>query len=123
MKTLRSNTTTQYEPHKVTEAVNLHFRKEENGNNVTVYGYIMKNGNEIGVISYDQVRNSLSTTIKQYADMTMEEVKAVYAAAPDCIDEILNGLRPTPMEPDPNPVQKEEHADVREENVQSEVNK
>lgn len=90
MEKKAENSTTNYAPEKVTEAVEIHFTKVVSGGNTTISGTIKKGSADSGSVSYETNGNYLITQLKPYDGLTAEEVTAVYAAVPGCIDEMLN---------------------------------
>ena len=79
MEKKAENSTTNYAPEKVTEAVEIHFTKIVSGGNTTISGTIKKGSADAGTVQ-----------LKPYNALTADEVTAVYAAVPGCITEMLN---------------------------------
>lgn len=90
MEKKAENSTTNYAPEKVTEAVELHFTKIVSGGNTTISGTIRKGSADVGSVSFETTGNYLITSIKPYTGLTDGEVVAVYNAVPGCITEMLN---------------------------------
>ena len=90
MEKKAQNSTTNYAPEKVSEAVEIHFTKIVSGGNTAISGSIRKEGTEAGTVSYEAAGNYLITSLKPYSTLEPEEVKAAYDAIPDCIAEMLN---------------------------------
>lgn len=90
MEKKAENSTTNYAPEKVTEAVEIHFTKIVSGGNTTVSGTIKKESADVGSVSFETTGNYLITQLKPYNSLTGEEVQSVYTAVPGCIAEMLN---------------------------------
>ncbi len=90
MEKKAENSTTNYAPEKVSEAVEIHFTKIVSGGNTTVSGTIRKDGSDVGSVSFETAGNYLITSLKPYGGLTGEEVTAVYSAVPGCITEMLD---------------------------------
>ena len=87
---MRSNTTTVYEPIVISDMTSISFRKENAMSDLSVFGYIYKNGAEIGLVSYKQSSDFLGTNIKKMSELTKEEINIIYQKVPVCIADILN---------------------------------
>lgn len=90
MEKKSQNSTTNYAPEKVTEAVEINFTRIVSGGNTTISGSIRKDGSEAGTVSFESSGNYLITSLKPYSVLTDEEVAAVYHAVPGCITEMLD---------------------------------
>lgn len=90
MEKKAENSTTNYAPEKITEAVEIHFTKIVSGGNTTISGTIKKDSADAGTVSFETTGNYLITQLKPYNALTADEVTAVYAAVPGCITEMLN---------------------------------
>lgn len=90
MEKKAENSTTNYAPEQVSEAVEIHFTKIVSGGNTTVSGTIKKGSADVGSVSFETTGNYLITQLKPYGDLTDEEVMAVYNSVPGCIAEMLN---------------------------------
>jgi len=90
MEKKAENSTTNYAPEKVTDAVEINFTKIVTGGNTTISGTIKKDSTDAGSVSFETTGNYLITSIKPYTGLTDEEVVAVYNAVPGCITEMLN---------------------------------
>lgn len=89
MEKKSQNSTTNYAPEKVTEAVEINFTRIVSGGNTTISGSIRKDGSEVGTVSFESAGNYLITSLKPYAGLTAEEVSSVYNSVPGCIAEML----------------------------------
>ncbi len=90
MEKKAENSTTNYAPEKVTEAVEIHFTKIVSGNGTTISGTIKKESSDVGSLSFNSQDSYLITQLKPFSSFTPEEIKAVHEAVPDCISEMLN---------------------------------
>lgn len=90
MEKKAENSTTNYAPETVAEGIEINFTKIVTGGNTTISGAIKKGSADVGSVSYENQGNYLITQLKPYGSLTGEEVKAVYDAIPDCINEMLN---------------------------------
>lgn len=91
MKPKETNSTVNYEPQVVNPQTNLVFTKVINGNNITVHGKIVKNGNECGSVSYEKTGDYLIVSYKPYSALTAEEITSISTLAPKCVAEAING--------------------------------
>ena len=89
MKAIRTNATTIYEAVQTSSMVNLNFRKENNVDEIVIFGDILKNGKTVGRISFNKSNNHLSTYIEKYSELTKEEISSIYSQVPNCIQEAL----------------------------------
>ena len=107
MKAIRSNTTTIYAAVVVTAAISLNFRKENNIDEIAIFGDIQKDGRKVGRVSFNKANNDFSTCFEKFAEVTPEEIAAVYAKVPFCLQEMLVDVPETIPEqqqvPNPEP--------------------
>lgn len=90
MKKKAENSTTNYDPEKITDAVEINFTKIASPGKTVISGTIRKSSEDVGSVSLDTKDNYLITSLKPHSSLTAEEVKAVYDAVPGCITEMLN---------------------------------
>lgn len=90
MEKKAENSTTNYAPEKVTEAVEINFTKIVAGGNTTISGSIRKESAEVGTVSFESGGNYFITSLKPYTGLTDEEVVSVYKSVPGYIAEMLN---------------------------------
>ncbi len=90
MKKKSSNSSVSYDPVVLSENASINFTRVSNTNGTTVYGKIVKDGAEVGNVAYDSRGGYMNTSLKPFAALTQEEVSAVYATVPGCINEILS---------------------------------
>lgn len=89
MKKKTSNATVSYDPVAVSENTAINFTHVVAAGCTTVYGKIVKDGTEVGSVAYDSRGGYLNTSLKPFAALTEDEVRAVYEQVPACIGEIL----------------------------------
>ncbi len=89
MKKTNENSTVSYEPVQVCDNVAIRFTKSVSGGNLNLYGKIMKGETEVGTVTYDSRNNVLITSVKPFDALDKAELAAVYAAIPECINEML----------------------------------
>ena len=82
-------TATEKFSEQVGDNIKIDFVKVTTASNVTISGKVTKDEKECGTIAYNKVDNYLICNLKMEDYLTSEEVKAIYAAVPDCITEIL----------------------------------
>ena len=90
MKKKTERTSVSYDPVTLSDAASVQFTKTVKGTGTTIYGKIIKEDTEVGQVSYDESGGYLITTVKPFSCLTKEEVAALYAEVPTCIDEMLN---------------------------------
>lgn len=90
MEKKSQNSTTNYAPEKVTEAVEVNFTRIVSGGNTSISGSIRKDGSEVGAVSFESAGNYLITSLKPYGVLSGDEVTAVYNSVPGCIAEMLD---------------------------------
>ena len=90
MKKKTERTSVSYDPVTLSETASVQFTKTVKGTGTSIYGKIIKEGTEVGQVSYDESGGYLITTIKPFSSLTKDEVAALYAEVPTCIDEMLN---------------------------------
>ena len=54
-----------------------------------VYAELMKADSQVGSFSYDEKANYMTLSLKPYSDLPAEDVKAIYAKAPEWIDTLI----------------------------------
>jgi hypothetical protein len=89
MKKKTANATISYDPIMIGEKAEICFSKVTTANAVTIYGRIVKEGEDAGSISYDSRGNYLNCSLKPYGLLTEDEVMSVYSQVPGCIKEML----------------------------------
>ena len=90
MKKKTEKTSVSYDPVVISETTNVQFTKSVKSTGTTIYGKILKDGAEVGQVSYEESGGYLITNIKPFSSLTKEEVAALYAEVPACVDEMLN---------------------------------
>lgn len=90
MKKKTEKTSVSYDPVVISETTNVQFTKSVKSTGTAIYGKILKDGAEVGQVAYEESGGYLITTIKPFSSLTKEEVAALYAEVPACIDEMLN---------------------------------
>lgn len=89
MKKKTENSTVNYDPVQVNEMLSINFTKVTGSKGVTIYGKVMKDGAEVGSVSYDAAGDYLITNLKPFSKVDAEEVVGIYAQIPECIQELL----------------------------------
>lgn len=90
MKKKTERTSVSYDPVVISEVASVHFTKSVKQTGTSIYGKILKDGAEVGQVSYEESGGYLITSVKPFSSLTKEEVSELYAQVPACIDEILN---------------------------------
>lgn len=90
MKKKTEKTSVSYDPVVISEATSIQFTKNVRSTGTTIYGKILKDGAEVGNVSYEESADYLITSIKPVSQLTKEEIEEIYAQVPTCIDEALN---------------------------------
>lgn len=90
MKKKTEKTSVSYDPVVISETTNVQFTKSVKSTGTAIYGKILKDGAEVGQVAYEESGGYLITTIKPFSSLTKEEVAALYAEVPACVDEMLN---------------------------------
>ena len=90
MKKKTERTSVSYDPVTLSDAASVQLTKTVKGTGTTIYGKIIKEDTEVCQVSYDESGGYLITTVKPFSSLTKEEVAALYAEVPTCIDEMLN---------------------------------
>lgn len=73
----------------VSEDVVIDFTKNTNTMNVSVYGRILKQGAEVGSITYDKGGNNMTLSYKPFDALTFEEKNIICQKAMPCISELI----------------------------------
>lgn len=79
--------------HDVTEHIVFNILKTTTQKNVTVYGKIDKEGDNIGVFTYDKQSNHVTTQVKPFSDLTEGEFVAIFKDVTTCILELVDTLK------------------------------
>ena len=90
MKKKTEKTSVSYDPVAISEAASIQFTKNVRSTGTSIYGKILKDGAEVGNVSYEESAGYLITSIKPVSQLTKEEIAEIYTQVPVCIDEALN---------------------------------
>lgn len=87
MEKITTNSTEKFKDE--VNGITVNFRKTTSSNNVMVYAELMKADSQVGSFSYDEKANYMTLSLKPYSDLPAEDVKAIYAKAPEWIDTLI----------------------------------
>lgn len=88
MKKVATNSTVNFEPVVISKEASIKFSMTTDAVSTTLYGSIVKNGAEVGSVSFDSKGNGyLYTNIKALDVLTSEEVDEIYNQVPTCVRE------------------------------------
>ncbi|MBR2007131.1 MAG: hypothetical protein IKA01_04055 [Alistipes sp.] len=90
MKKKTEKTSVSYDPVVISETTNVQFTKSVKSTGTAIYGKILKDGAEVGQVSYEETGDYMITSVKPFSKLTKEEVAELYAQVPTCIDEMLH---------------------------------
>lgn len=89
MKEKSANSSKTFEPEVVTENVNVEFTRREDSKGVAINGRVVKDGLEVGNISYSNKDTGyFMVDLKPVDALDKEEQKAFFAKIADWIEEL-----------------------------------
>lgn len=89
MKKKSSNAVVNYESLALSDVANVTFTRTDDITGINIYGTIVKEGAEVGNVSYSSKGGYMNTCLKPFDVLTAEEVNTLYSLVPKCIAEIL----------------------------------
>lgn len=90
MKEKATNSVTNFQAESITENISVEFTRIVEANNTTIAGSLMKDGEQVGDVSYDRKGDFQIVRIKPFSALTEDEMGKVYSSIPEYIKEMLS---------------------------------